>query len=566
MPSYVFDIETNGLLEEVSEVHCIVLKDIDTGNVITEDNNTAINLLSKADVIIGHNIIKYDIPVLEKIYKFQTRAKVFDTLVATRLLFPDVRDQDFKRKNFPTQLIGRHSLVAWGTRIGEYKQSIETDWKTFTPEMLEYCVQDVLVTEELYKVIESKNYSQQSMELEHDVASLIFKQEQHGFSFDVNKARSLYSILNERRLKIEQELQNIFPPITTKRISEKTGKTLKDKVTLFNPSSRLHIAARLKEKYNWQPTEFTSDGRAKVDDTILSTLSYPEAKVLAEHFLLDKRLGQLATGNQAWLKVERNGKIYGTCNTNSTVTARASHSFPNLGQVPSVNAIYGHECRELFTVEKDKKLVGIDISGLEVRMLAHFMSKYDNGEYTKVVLEGDIHTNTQELAGLDSRNISKVFFYAFLYGSGVKKLAQITGKKVSETSKIKKRFLNNLPALNKLITQVGKVAESGWITALDKRKIKVRSPHAALNTLLQSAGSIVSKKWLIEFDKEIKKFKNAQQVVWVHDEIQVECEEQDAEDIGKIAVECIKRTGEYFKLRIPLTGEYKIGNNWSETH
>ena len=346
MPSYVFDIETNGLLEEVSEVHCIVLKDIDTGNIITKDNKTSLNLLSNADVIIGHNIIKYDIPVLEKIYKFQTRAKVFDTLVATRLLFPDVRDQDFRRKNFPTQLIGRHSLVAWGTRIGEYKQSIETDWKTFTPEMLEYCIQDVLVTEKLYRVIESKNYSQQSMELEHDVASLIFRQEQHGFSFDVNKARSLYSILNERRLEIEQKLQNIFPPITTKRISEKTGKALKDKVTFFNPSSRLHIAERLKEKYNWQPTEFTSDGRAKVDDTVLNNLNYPEAKVLAEHFLLDKRLGQLATGNQAWLKVERNGKIYGTCNTNSTVTARASHSFPNLGQVPSVSTSYGPECRE----------------------------------------------------------------------------------------------------------------------------------------------------------------------------------------------------------------------------
>ena len=199
-------------------------------------------------------------------------------------------------------------------------------------------------------------------------------------------------------------------------------------------------------------------------------------------------------------------------------------------------------------------------------MLAHFMSKYDDGEYSKVVLEGDIHTETQKLAGLESRDLAKRFYYAFLYGSGVKKIALITNKKVSEASKIKKRFLNNLPALNKLITQVQSAAERGYLIGLDKRKIKIRSAHAALNTLLQSGGALVCKQWLVEFDKVVKKIPDAQQVVWVHDEIQVECLEKDAETIGRLAVEAIKRTGEHFQLRLPLTGEYKIGDNWSETH
>ena len=287
---------------------------------------------------------------------------------------------------------------------------------------------------------------------------------------------------------------------------------------------------------------------------------------MCEHFLLDKRIAQLATGAQAWLKHEKNNKIHGTCNTNSTVTARATHSYPNMAQIPSVSVQYGKECRALFTVPTNKKLVGIDVSGLEVRMLAHYMAKYDNGDYAKVVLDGDIHTETQTLAGLDNRDLAKRFYYCFLYGGGVKKIAAVTNKTVAEASKIKKRFLNNLPALNKLIENVQAAAERGYLIGLDKRQVKVRSPHAALNTLLQSSGAIVCKQWLVEFDKVIKNISNAQQVVWVHDEIQVECLEEDAEQVGQLAVKAIEDTGKYFNLRLPLTGEYKIGNNWSETH
>jgi len=575
---YIFDIETDGLFDVCTKIHCLVLKNVDNNKILSLSVDEALDKLSKADVIIGHNIIKFDIPVIKKLYpNFKTKAKIFDTLVATRLLFPDVKEKDFQRKDFPRDCIGRHSLKAWGNRIGNYKAEFDTDWKTFTPEMLEYCKQDVEVTYNLYKMIEEKTYSQQAMDLEHDVAQLIYNQEVYGFTFDTDKAKKLYSELNGRRMELEYKLQVKFPPIKEQipfipKVNNKSkgyvkGKVFyKEKTTVFNPSSRQHIADRLIDKYNWKPEVYTDDGKPKLDETILEKLPYPEAEILCEHFLLDKRIGQLATGAQAWLKHEKNNKIHGTCNTNSTVTARATHSYPNMAQIPSVSVPYGKECRALFTVPTGKKLVGIDVSGLEVRMLAHYMARYDNGKYAKVVLDGDIHSETQTLAGLDSRDLAKRFYYCFLYGGGVTKIASVTGKTVPQASKIKKRFLNNLPALSKLIEDVQQAAERGYLTGLDKRKVKVRSSHAALNTLLQSSGALVCKQWLVEFDKVIKQIPHAQQVVWVHDEIQVECLEKDAEQVGQLAVKAIKDTGEYFNLRLPLTGEYKIGDNWSETH
>jgi len=574
---YCFDIETDGFLNQCTKVHCIVLKDVDTNEILKLKNEDAVKKLENADLIIGHNIIKFDIPVLKKFYDFKPKGKVFDTIVATRLLYPDVKERDFKRNGFPTNCIGRHSLKAWGYRVGEYKEAFDTDWKEYSSEMLDYCIQDVEVTDTLYKNIEGKSYSCQAMELEHEVATLIFEQERYGFMFDKDKAVKLYSKLNARRLELEDDLQKLFPPklqrtpfipkVNNKARGYIKGETFyKEKMITFNPSSRHHIADRLIERHKWTPKEYTNDGKPKLDETVLASLPYPEAKVLCEHFLLDKRIGQLATGAQAWLKNEISGRIHGTCNTNSTVTARASHTSPNLGQVPSVTVPYGKECRSLFTVPDGKKLVGIDISGLEVRLLAHFMSKFDEGEYAKVVLNGDIHTETKELAGLDTRDLAKRFYYCFLYGGGVKKIALVTGKTMKEAKKIRERFLNNLPALSKLLKQVQQAAERGYLIGLDKREIKVRSVHASLNSLLQSAGAIVCKQWLVEFNKAVKEYSNVQQVVWVHDEIQVECPEETAEEIGKLAVESIKRTGKHFNLRLPLTGEYKIGNNWSETH
>lgn len=572
MSSYVFDIETNGLLDDVSQLHCLVLKDIDTNEITsyTRDNWwEGTNKLEKADTIIGHNIIKYDIPALEKLFQFKTKAKVFDTLVATRLIWSDLMESDMTRvhtKDFPRQLVNKHSLKAWGVRLGNYKQQIETDWSEYNEEMLEYCIQDVEVTYTLYRKILEQKYSEQSLELEHAVTDLIGRQERYGIMFDKEKATALYSELSSERENIRKEMEETFLPITIKRVSEKTGKQLKNKVIEFNPSSRQHIANRLQTKYDWKPKEFTPDGKPKVDDKVLNSLDYPEAKLLARYFLLEKRIGMLAEGSNAYLKLEKNGRLHGTVNTNNAVTGRATASRPNLQQVPAVNIPYGKQFRELFTVPPTKSLVGIDVSGLELRLLGHYIAKFDNGKYADIVVNGDIHTTNQKLAGLDTRDASKRFLYAWLYGAGVAKIAEVTGKSNRDAARVRKQFLNRLPALSKLIEQVKEVAERGYLLGLDKRKVKVRNQHSALNTLLQSAGAIVCKQWLVEFDKAVSHIKGVQQLLWVHDEIQVECDKDKAEEVGKLAVECIKRTGEHFKLRVPLTGEYKISNNWSGTH
>ena len=284
---YVFDIESDGLMDEATKIHCIILYDIDKDEIIHVDNWDAIKLMSRAKLLIGHNIVKFDLPMLKKFYDFEPKGEIFDTIIATRLLFPDIRDADFKRGNdFPTKLIGRHSLESWGHRIGEYKAHIETDWKTFTPEMLEYCKQDVHVNVGLYRAIEKKGYSKQAMELEHDVAKLIFKQEQYGFMFDEDKAKELYGKLEARRLEIEEELQELFPPIIKEttfipKVNNKTRGYVKGQPFIkkheetFNPSSRQHVSQRLIDKYDWKPDEYTTDGKPKVDDSVLNSLDYP---------------------------------------------------------------------------------------------------------------------------------------------------------------------------------------------------------------------------------------------------------------------------------------------------
>lgn len=584
MSSYIFDLETDGLLDDVTKIHCMVIKDIDTGQSLGYTGRgiwtEGIPKLEKADMIIGHNIIKYDIPVLKKLGTFNPKGEVFDTLVCTRLIWADIKQADFTRTDFPRKLIGSHSLAAWGHRLGNYKGDYDGGWEEYSDEMLEYCFQDVEVTNTLYEKIAIKNYSRQALELEHEVAEIIHEQEVAGFAFDTESAAKLYAKLSARKLELETELKETFPdwevrtPFTPKVNNKKLGyekgvPTYKVKTVQFNPGSRDHVADRLKTLRGWKPTDFTNDGKPKVDEMTLSKLPYPEAKILVEYYTLIKRLGQLGDGSQAWLKVERGGRIHGSCNTNGAVTGRATHAYPNVAQVPSCGAPYGRECRELFTVPKGMKLVGVDVSGLELRCLAHYMARYDGGAYGEVVVNGDIHTANQEAAGLAERSQAKTFIYGFLYGAGVGKLGEIVGKGAKEGTVLKQRFLAKLPALATLIERVQKAAERGYIVGLDGRHLKVRSPHSALNVLLQSAGALICKQWMVEFNYALIEQglkESCQQVAWVHDEIQLETREDMADEIGKLAVECIKRAGDAFSIRCPLDGEYNIGDNWAETH
>lgn len=513
-------------------------------------------LLQDYDAVAGHNIIGFDAPVLQRVWNVDLSTKEhIDTLLLSRLYNPS-RD-------------GGHSLAAWGTQFGFPKGDFTDFDGGLTPQMLEYCQRDVELTTMLFHWLtvnmNKEGFSGNCRELEHAVAKITTQQERTGFKLDVNNANALYAQLCSKMVGIEKELQAVFPPIVEKRVSEKTGKPLKDKVTVFNPGSRQQIAQRLVAlgaKFDKQ----TEKGNDIVDETVLDGIDLPEAKLIQEYLMLQKRTTQI----DSWLKAVRdNGRVHGRVVSNGAVTGRMTHSSPNMAQIPSVGTKekpvpYGKECRALWIVDEGKKLVGIDASGLELRMLAHYML---DDEYTLEVVSGDIHTKNQLAAGLSNRNQAKTFIYAFLYGAGSPKIGSIVGGGAREGQQLIDKFLRNTPALKRLRESVEKDSAKGVLTGLDGRKLRVRSSHSALNTLLQGAGAIVMKQALVILDEKIKKYNiPAQFVANVHDEWQIEVDEWFADTVGKLGVQAIKEAGEFFAMKCPLTGEYKVGNNWAETH
>ena len=546
----VLDIETNSTH---NKIWLAVTRDIETGAVVSwKEANGLQKYLDSCDLIIMHNGICFDAPVLREIWKTSMKpSQVCDTLVLSRLLSPSLE--------------GGHSLAAWGQRLGFPKDDF-SDWDGgLTPEMEKYCIQDTLVTEKLYKHLVSElkqqKFEQRSIDLEHKVQAIIAKQERNGFKLDERKATILLSELQSKLAAIEVSLQSIFPTKTTERVSEKTGKKLKDKVEVFNPGSRKQIGERLIEK-GWKPQRYTENGQPIVDEGTLEGVDIPEAKAIAEYLMLQKRVAQI----DSWLKaLGSDGRVHGKVITNGAVTGRMTHMSPNMAQVPNSGSPYGEDCRDLWTVDKGKKLVGIDASGLELRMLAHYMK---DDAYTSEVVSGDIHTANQKAAGLATRNQAKVFIYAFCYGAGDAKIGTIVGAGAKEGKELKARFLKNIPSLKDLRELVSSIAQnSGSLPGLDGRRLQVRSDHAALNTLLQSAGAIVMKQALVILNDELRRAKiDYKFVVNCHDEWQIEVKEGSEDIVGKLGVEAIKKAGEAFNMRCPLDGEYKVGNSWRDTH
>ena len=609
MTTLVFDIETNGLLDELDRIHCLVIKDLDTGEVLSCNPHSidpGVKLLMKADVLIGHNILKFDIPAIQKVYPwFKPKAKLMDTLILARLIFPEIAKMDYglaEKGQLPKKLIGRYSLEAFGYRIGEYKGDYKGGWAEWSQEMQDYCEQDIEVTAKLYhKLMERKEqhgYSDYCIELEHRVAEVIFRQEQNGFGFDMQKAGQLHQELLVKRIELEKQLMTMFPPWEVKtpfvpKTNNKTRGYVKGQLTYkaqtveFNPSSRHHIAKVLKEKHGWEPKEFTDSGEAKVDDDVLASLDYPEAKLLAEYFLIQKRLGQLAEGGEGLMKRERNGRIHGEVITNGAVTGRMTHRKPNMAQVPANRSPYGERFRELFVPRKGWKLVGCDADALELRCLAHYMAAYDNGEYTEVVLSGDkskgtdMHSVNCRAIGSDPtthRDMAKTWFYAFIYGAGDHKLGLILGAKGSDEDirkagqKSRRKFLRNLPALGTLTEKVAaKVKATGALKGIDGRRLSCRSTHSALNTLLQSAGAVAMKVAQVTMDEDLQAAGyvpgwDYEFVATVHDEVQIECRPDIAEVVGKTAADAIHKAGEKLGFKCPLAGNYEIGESWAKTH
>lgn len=574
MSRLIFDIETNGLAPTV--VWCIVTKDVDTGSVVTylEGQWSEFNkAITQATEVIGHNIIGYDIPACERLLKtdFST-VKITDTLVMSRLANPQRE---------------AHSLGHWGEKLG-YPKGNYSDWTQYTPEMVEYCTQDVTVNEQVYKALikELDGFSSDSLELEHGVQRIIQEQVRNGWLLDTPKARDLVAELQEKSYELEEIVQKVFLPLPTfykavvpkvkkdgsysivglkflgERWEEVGGPFSRIDWPVFNLASRQQIGRYLKH-FGWKPKTFTETGHPIVSEDVLKNVKgIPEAELIASYLLVGKRLAQV----RSWLEAtdDTTGRVHGYVNTNGAVTGRMTHSKPNLAQVPSSSSLYGPECRACWIVNSGYKLCGIDASGLELRMLAHYMNDPD---YTNTILTGDIHTANQKAAGLETRNQAKTFIYAYLYGAGDEKIGSIAGGGRAVGKRLKDSFLRATPALATLKDNVAVSAGKGYVTGLDGRKVFIRSEHAALNSLLQSAGALIMKQALIILDKYAKLWKLDYRFVGnIHDEFQVEVREDQAHRFGGLAASCIEAAGIHFKLRCPLAGEFNVGDSWADTH
>ena len=605
------DIETDGLLDQLTKIHCIVLRHMDTDEVQTygpDEIKAGLFTLMHAEEVCGHNWIAFDGPALEKVYPtFTVQGKVTDTLVLSRLiktmiyeddikrdqLFPYVKpeaiysDEEFEedRKNrlavMPKKLFGSHGLKAWGYRLSENKGDYDGGWETFSESMLTYCIQDTLVTKALYQHLMAQNFPEESLDLEHSLAHICLRIGNNGWTFDQEKATALYAELCQKRNDLLVGLDKLFPPweVSEEFIPKSNNASrgyvkgevfIKTKIVEFNPGSRRHIEKCLRDKYNWKPSKFTATGHAQIDETTLGELNYEEAKHLAEYFLIQKRLGQLAEGPAAWLKkVDKDGKIRHTIVSGGTVSGRAAHRNPNLATVPKTSLPYGQQCRELFTVPTGWSLVGVDLQGLELRALASFLD--DGGEYTKQILSGDIHQYTADQIGVQ-RSVAKTFIYALCFGAGDTKIGSIVGGKAKDGKALKASFYKNMPAFAKLQNNLKQASKRGHLVGLDGRKLYIRGgeERRLLSQLLQSSGAIICKKWLQLVDQQINEQfgpEKAYCVGWVHDELQLACENKEiADEVLKIAIKMARYTGEYFKTACPMDADGKVARTWADTH
>ena len=546
MTKAIVDIETDGI--DANIIHCIVARSYgsDKEKIWIGDECQQFGDWSRQiDQFIMHNGISFDAPILNRLTGSQIKlSQVRDTLIESQLYNP-IRD-------------GGHSLEAWGERL-QFPKGNFTEFKYYTPEMLEYCKKDVELTGKLAKTMEEegKRFSSQSYELERKVRAIVDQQQNNGFAFNIRKAMLFLSQLEDEQHELERKADEMFEPVITYSPVKKIPKS-----TPFNIASRKQIAERLMEK-GWKPKHYTDKGSIIVSEEILEKINMEEAKMFSRYFLLQKRTGLLKSWIQECGEDER---VRGRVLTLRTITGRMAHHSPNMAQVPAIYSPYGKECRELWTVSNPAThvLIGTDASGLELRCLAHYM---DDKRFTREVLTGDVHTANQKAAGLETRDQAKTFIYAFLYGAGPSKIGKVVGAGAKRGQYLISNFLKNMPNLKRLRDNITEAAKSGTVKGLDGRQLHIRSPHASLNTLLQGAGAIICKQWLVHIDERIRKSGiDARLVASVHDEYQFEVAKQDIKSFGWITKQAMQETTQTLKMKCPLDCEYKVGNTWAETH
>jgi len=576
----ILDCETNGL-KNPDKIHCIVVKDIDNGDIYTFTREQCYREFPRffrrhVSFVVGHNCIGYDLPVLRRLLGISIDpVLVHDSLVISRLL--------------EYTLEGGHSLESWGARLGIAKVGVDiSDWSVFTPEMLERCISDCNINHALYDYllqkarIDYRDKFRKAITLEHEVAWICQDMHENGFGFNIEKAKELYEEIKAKVEAIDVHLQEAFPP----KIEYKQLKTkVKEIVTPFNPSSPKQIVERLKPY--WTPTEFTEKGHPKVSETNLATLSVeaPEAaRVLVERLLLASRVRTLDQWFNAYN--DRTRSIHCDFIGLGTWTHRLAHKNPNLGNVAAPKSIkykgkvlaelaksYGGRMRELWCVEgEDEWLIGTDAEGIQLRIFAHYIN---DPQFTTALISGkkelgtDAHSLNAAILGV-TRDTAKTFIYAFFFGAGNRKIGEILGCSASKARYAKERFISAYPGLAKLKQEnIPKDAARGYIEGFDGRLVKVDSEHHVMPAYLQTGEKVIMATANVIWRKELgARGIQYKHVNWVHDEWQTvfRGREEDAVLLGELQANSINEAGKLLRLRCPMAGEYKVGKNWLDTH
>ena len=412
----------------------------------------------------------------------------------------------------------------------------------------------------------------QSVVLEHEIAELMATQKATGWPFNVQKAQDLENKLLTRLETLRRQAEDVCTYVpgnlfTPRRDNKKQGyiagaemQRLKD----FNPSSREHIAWWFKTFQGWTPTKLTPTGKAVIDETVLKEINTEEALVFLEILVIQKKLGMLSQGTNAWLKLVKDGRLHHSCFIGA-VTHRMAHSHPNLSQVSS-----DKDCRELFITQPDWKLIDSDLAGIELRLFAHYLARYDGGRYAKILLEQDIHQVNADKIGISRRQV-KTITYCFLYGGGNQKLGLSYDNMLSpeaakkKGAEIRRAYLDAVDGLEDLVEATKKVAERGSIRAIDKRQILVDKEHKALNCLLQGSAAVIAKRWLLLTNTKLGNTTH-ERYAFVHDEQVLGAPAANAEYIAEVCKLSALEAGEYYNLRLPIEADAQIGDNWAQVH
>jgi DNA polymerase I-like protein with 3'-5' exonuclease and polymerase domains len=606
----VFDIEADGLLDTATRLHCIVIADLDsdrTDEYGPEQIEAALAHLKRVDYLVGHNLAGYDLPLLHKLHHWtpKTGCTIVDTLIASRLILPNLDDLDDQAAAMGDpalgKLRGRYSLEAWGTRLRIPKAGTDIiDWSKWTPAMQQRCAADVAICKALWQFLQPDGYPAEALALEDRVARICERITADGVPFDVNAAEQLRRQWMTRRSELGAQLTKEFPET--------------------NLNSRAQIGALL-EARGWIPEARTEKTRQpKITDEILETIpaTFPEFTGLSEYMILSRRIAQLSGGKQSWRShVAADGRIHAGLIHIGTPHSRAKHLTPNIAQVPNPKRgkPLATECRSLFRTNNDWMFVCCDQSGLQDRGYAHYLHEFDDGAYAKSFLNGfDTHWQSAANLGLiapgtelDKKNKvhvairegAKTFRYAFLYGCGQAQAGRIVGniartvhhidagnslqkqlfgeaarpneamlKRIGKDARNK--FIRGTPGLARLRTKLEAHARRyGWLPGLDGRRVPVRALYSALNFIVTSSEAIITKRWLVRvFDELNQKFRygwdgDCVLTLWIHDELVACCRPEIADQVGKIMVRHAKEAGEFFSLKVPLDAEFKIGCSWA---